>query len=508
MEFIKTKVCVVGSGIAGCLCAKFLSKSVNDILIVERGSRVTHASRLLTGQQEEPSPTAEHHHIVKGQLATKNIQYIYAMGGTTNVWVGHTPRLIPNDFRMKSLYGVMEDWPLNYEDLEPYYCLVEEEMGIAGGNDNPRVPRSRPLPLPPHPFSPADQLAKQCFPEGDVVSLPQARPTVSIGNRPACCGSATCMLCPIDSKYTPMNSHIPELEKNSSIRFLSETAVVSLVSDKTGKINRALAITKDGSEITIEAEMFVLAANAVENAAILLRSSSVKQHSDTGTNLFDHPVFALNAKIDRDGFPNYGNSISTAICYSFADGPFRNQRASALALVKNYHPINEFVTDMAMDNDLHGRNLHKRVLEQFRNRLGLTFMMEDRPAPGNFIKIGRNPNRIGIPQTEIYYNNYSSYVQRTHQYIIQEASKIFAPLGISGIKTTNVYFAGHLLGTCKMGEGNNGVVDRDLRYRQYDNLYILGGSAFPTYSAANPTLTIAALAIRLGFHLSGTTPPA
>lgn len=501
MQFIKTKVCIIGSGIAGCLCAKFLSRSTDDILIVERGARVTHEWRMRTGRHEEPIPTAEHHHVVKGQFK-KNIQYVYAMGGTTNLWIGHTPRFVPNDFRTKTMYGVMEDWPISYEDLEPYYCLAEDEMAIAGGDDNQRIPRSRPYPQLPHPFSPADHFVQQCFPAGDVVSLPQARPTDTVGNRPACCGSAVCELCPVDAKYTPMNSHIPELEKNPAVRFLPETVVLSLDSDGARLVKRARAKTRDGSEITIEAKTFVLAANAVENPAIILRSSGIKQHPQVGRYLFDHPVFVLTAKILQDGFPNYGYSISTAVCYHFVDGDFRNKRASALGLVKNNHNLNDFVREIAISKRLRGTDLRKQVAYEFRNQIGLTFLLDDIPNADNLVQIGKARNPLGIPQTEIYYNRPSPYANEAQRHIAAEAERIFAPLKLRGIDANVRYFGGHLLGTCKMGKGDQAVVDADLRYHPYDNLFVLGGSAFPTYSAANPTLTIAALAVRLGSHLS------
>ncbi|MCI0416185.1 GMC family oxidoreductase [bacterium] len=501
MNVIKTKVCIIGSGIAGCLCAKFLARGIDDILIVERGARVTHDWRVKTRRHEQPIPTAEHNHIVKGKFK-KNIQYVYAMGGTTNLWMGHSPRFLPGDFRVRTLYGITEDWLISYEELEHYYCLAEEEMAIAGADDNKRIPRSKSYPQLPHPFSPADLLVKRCFPEGDVVSLPQARPSSAIGNRPACCGSAVCDICPVDSKYTPMNAHIPELEKNPAIRFLSETVVLSLVSNGNRHVNRATAKAKDGSEIMIEAQTFVLAANAVENAAILLRSPTIKQNPYVGKYLFDHPVLSLTAQIKEDGFPNYGYSISTAFCYSFADGPFRSGRASSLALIRNSYPVSDFVRDVAMNHGLSGRDLHNKVLREFRNQISLTFMFEDVPNPDSFVRIGRNRSSLGLPQTEIYYNKYSSYVDRAHRDIAAGVEQFFAPLGPKGIVRHDPYFAGHLLGTCKIGKPENGVVDPNLRYHPYDNVFILGGSAFPTYSAANPTLTIAALAIRLGSYLS------
>src|SRR5262249_31615236 len=124
MEKIRTKVCIVGSGIAGCLCAKYLANKFDDILIVERGASVSHDWSLQTGEHEKAVPTAEHHHVVaEGKHDT--FAYVYALGGTANHWTGQTPRLIPNDFRMKSVYGIMDDWPVAYEELEPFYCQAE-----------------------------------------------------------------------------------------------------------------------------------------------------------------------------------------------------------------------------------------------------------------------------------------------------------------------------------------------------------------------------------------------
>src|SRR4029079_17377912 len=110
--------------------------------------------------------------------------------------------------QMKTLYGVGDDWLVSYDELESYYCLAEEELSVAGASDNPRIPRTKPYPLNAHPFSPGDRLFAQCFPAGSIVASPQARPTRQVGSRPACCGSATCELCPVDSKYTTLNTHI------------------------------------------------------------------------------------------------------------------------------------------------------------------------------------------------------------------------------------------------------------------------------------------------------------
>src|SRR3990172_11862380 len=99
MRKLSAKICIVGSGVAGCLVAKSLAKKYDDILIVERGASVTHAWRLQYHQHEQKTATAEHHHVVVGPYKEKDIQYVYALGGTTNHWMGFAPRLLPSDFR-------------------------------------------------------------------------------------------------------------------------------------------------------------------------------------------------------------------------------------------------------------------------------------------------------------------------------------------------------------------------------------------------------------------------
>lgn len=503
MGTLKTRVCIVGSGIAGALCAKYLSQKVDDILIVERGTRMAHAERVKTEQQEIPIPTALHHHVVLGEVPKKRILYLYTLGGTTNHWMGQTPRLLPADFRMKSTYGVMEDWPISYDELEPYYCLAEEELSIAGGSDNPRAPRSKPYPLIPHAFSPMDRLFRECFPEGSIVSAPQARPTSSVGDRPACCASAKCSLCPIDSKYTTLNTHIPQLETIASIRFLPEKVVSFLETDGRRKVKRAMVLGNDGEPTWVEADYFVLAANALENPAILLRSPNMKQHRLTGRYLFDHVHFFVTFLLNRDGFPGYGQSIYTAHCYQFYEGDFR--RSSSAALGEVFNPgilkVKHFVRQ-ALQEGWTGSRLREEVRARYRRQITMNFLLEDRPDPARFIRIGKKAGKLGIPQTEIFYTKHSNYVVNARRRILKELPRYVSSAGLTKMLPGKLDDnTGHLLGTCRMGSSESGVVDADLRYHAMDNLYLLGGSAFPTYSPSNPTLTIAALAIRLGSQL-------
>ncbi len=504
METLRTQVLVVGSGVAGCLTAQGLLARFDDVLIVERGADVSHAERLRSGNHEAPVPTALHHEVSRGEWREKGFQCVYALGGTANHWTGRTPRLLPVDFRMRSRYGVMDDWPLSYKDLEPWYARAEAELAIAGQDDNPRTPRSRPFPLPAHPLSPADLLVKACFPEGALVTLPQARPTRDVGERPACCGSGTCSLCPVDSKYTPLNTHIPALRRSPKLRFLTEAVVVSLDAGGGRRVRSALLLRGTGQRLHVEADWFVLAGGAIENAAIVLRSSGLKPHRLSGRYLADHADLVVTARIEKDGFPNHGASQTTSLLYEFYDGAFRATRSGALGSVKNRPELDvtHFVLEAALERGLRGQALRRDSAAEFRRQVGITFQLEDPPDPENHVRIGQAQGPLGLPETQFYFKRPSPYVMRSRDAIVESLPRYLASLGVRRLEVSEIEGrAGHILGTCRMGDAARGVVDPQLRYHEADNLYIVGASAFPTSSPSNPTLTLAALALRLGEHL-------
>jgi choline dehydrogenase-like flavoprotein len=102
---------------------------------------------------------------------------------------------MPNDFRLKSAYGIAQDWPLSYDKLEEYYSEVEQLMSISGPEDTP-FPKSRKYPQPPHLFTPFDKILKQQY--GPLyINQPTARARVAAKGRNACCASTTCVVCPV-----------------------------------------------------------------------------------------------------------------------------------------------------------------------------------------------------------------------------------------------------------------------------------------------------------------------
>src|SRR5262249_12356576 len=155
------------------------------------------------------------------------------------------------DFRLRSLYGIAEDWPISYDDLEPYYGRAERALGVAGIPDDPWAsPRSTPFPLPAFPSSYSDGLfAPACRTLGIAMhSLPQARTSVACGRRAQCRACSTCRVCPTGAKASIDLTHIPAAEATGNARFVTEATVLRLEVDGSTGISAAVYARPDKVE--------------------------------------------------------------------------------------------------------------------------------------------------------------------------------------------------------------------------------------------------------------------
>ena len=464
---------VVGTGFAASFfLSAYLARCRADarILVLERGRRDTHAWRLRHRRQASTPPEA----TFVNRHRRKQWFYTPALGGGSNCWWAVTPRMMPSDFALHSTYGVGTDWPLSYDELEEFYCQAEALMAVSGPADGTPQPRSRPYPQPPHRFSRPDQLLKKAYPEL-FFHQPTARARLATTQRPACCASGVCGLCPIDAKFTILNE-MGHLYADPRVTLVLEAAVQSV--ETTGRTARGVRYIKGGSEAQAQGQLVVLGANALFNPHILLRSGL--SHPLLGK--FLHEQVAVGATIALDGVDNFQGSTSiTGHGYMLYDGPHRAQRAGCL--------IESF-------------NVPTLRLEpgKWRQRLALKFIFEDLPAPHNHVRIAADdPTR---PETA--YQNHSEYAQRGIDALAEALPELLRPLPVEKInlnprptRTEN-----HILGTTPMGtDPRRSIIDRGLVHHQVRNLLVLGSGAFPTGSPANPTLTLSALSLWAAHHL-------
>ena len=477
-------VVVVGAGVCGLLVASELADAGVEVAIVERGARRSHAEQLRTG--EHAGPGARPNHEIHPHARPYPWTYVYGVGGSTLAWAGVTPRFAEDDFRLHSAYGVGRDWPFGLEELAPYYAAAETALGVAGP-DGPGAP---------HPLAPVDELiGPHLAPNGP---LPQARPSTAIGPRPPCTGWATCELCPSDARYTGLHTlHDRALTSRRGVALLERT-VVSHVLREGRRATGVEAIGPSGERVRVAAGTVVLAANGLENAGLLLRSQL--DGPDVGRWLFDHEHRVLELELDVPARNGRGATPATGLSRAYAGGPHRAERGDVLVLpvTPGLHIAAALADGMAQG--LRGPRLRAHVTDRYERTLLLDTVGEDLPRQDRYVELSPNRDAHGLPLNRIHYPPDSDYLERSHAFVAEDVVRRLAPLGARLVRSRAAAGGAHALGTCRMGEAD-GVVDPDLRHHEVAGLYVAGGSAFPSYGAAHPTLTIAALAIRLGRHL-------
>jgi choline dehydrogenase-like flavoprotein len=521
-------VVIVGSGVAGALVAARLAKAGVGVLILEAGPRVERRQafeqfeRAVDKIPECPYPNpAWAPHPLSDQLDGYFVQagpdkflstYLRQVGGTTWHWLGTAIRFVPDDFRLRSKFGVGLDWPISYDDLEPWYCQAERELGVAGDSAaDPAAPRSEPYPLPPIPISYSDQRVDAAIRHLGyrIAPTPQARNSIAYGGRPPCCGSASCIpICPIQAKYDA-TVHLAQAAQSGAQ--LLDSAVAHAVD--AGPDRRITAVRfkrPDGSEERASAKVFVIAANAVETPKLLLQSRTeslrdgvANSSGQVGRNLMDHPTQLSWALTAEKVWP-YRGPISTGGIESGRAGDWRGERPSFRIQTGNdgwsWPTEAPYTTvEALLKRGLRGAELDRALADHSAREMALASLTEQLPSPENRIVPDFDKrDALGLPRPRIHYR-LDDYTRRGMEHARVLHQQIFERMNCTEINhSPENQQAGHLMGTCRMGaDPKLSVVNSELRAHDHPNLFLVGSGAFPTGAASNPTLTIAALALRM-----------
>ena len=187
------------------------------------------------------------------------------VGGLAMHWGGVTPRFSPEDFRVNSLYGVGDDWPITYDDLDPFYQEAEERMGVAGEQGPVGLdPRSKPYPLDRLPLSYNLSILREWADKAEIPfwSQPSAKNSRAYGGRAECCRNDTCSpICPIGAKYSP-DFTWNALRDAGKIELIKRTLIRRVVPrDNSDQIDHMVGVSRDDPDTPVEfrARMFVVA---------------------------------------------------------------------------------------------------------------------------------------------------------------------------------------------------------------------------------------------------------
>jgi choline dehydrogenase-like flavoprotein len=337
---------------------------------------------------------------------------------------------------------------------------------------------------------------------------PQARNSAPYASRPRCCGSGSCIpICPIQAKYDA-TVHVAQAEQAGAQ--LLDNAIAHLVEVGPGRTIAGVRFKRpDRTEERAVAKVYVIAANAIETAKLLLASrtqsspNGVANSSDqVGRNLMDHPT-QLSWALTEEKVWSWRGPMSTAGIESGRAGDWRSQRPSFRMQVSSdgwdwptgapYATVEEF-----LKRGLRGPELDRALTDHAARELSVASLTEQLPLPENrVVPAFDKRDGLGLPRPRIHYR-LDDYTKRG----LEQARLLHQHL-FEAMHCTEIHHypgnqpASHLLGTCRMGaDPKQSVVDSELRAHDHPNLFLVGGGAFPTSTASNPTLTIAALALR------------
>ena len=530
-----TDVAIIGSGVAGALVAAELAGQGLKVTILEAGAEVDRAAavdRYWKAAIKIPEcpypPVPEAMHPISSDLDYWYQQsgpdkfastYVKTVGGTTWHWLGTALRFVPADFELHTRFGKGQDWPIGYAALSPYYDRAEIELGVSGdAAADLGSPRNSGYPMPAIPPTYLDKAFADALKDSvyEVRATPQARNSKDQPDRPACCGNASCIpVCPVQAKYDA-TVHVGRAVK-AGAQLLSKCTAVALELDDGNEVAAVKFMRWDGSAATLRARVFILAAHAIESPRLLLNSASERAPNgvangsgQVGRNLMDHPT-QLSWALARNPVYPYRGPLSTSGIENLRDGTFRSTRGAFRIEIGNDGwswptgaPIST-AADLARQG-LRGAALDETLRQQTSRHLRLASLVEQLPDPENRVTLDPAKRDVyGVPLPRLSYR-IDSYVESGLAAARAAHEDIFKRLGVSELHhSPDAQGAGHIIGTLRMGsDPKASVVDADLRSHDHPNLFVAGSSVFPTSATANPTLTIAALSLRLAGTVAAT----
>ncbi len=492
--------------------------------------------------------------------------YTRVLGGTTRHWEGKALRMLPDDFQLRSLYGQGLDWPLGYSDLQPYYRKAEFELGVSGDVEDQEFGGMEFQPgyvYPMHkmPLSYLDQVMARDLDgmavdlDGETYALsvrstPQARngvpnPAYDGGNgyRPRgavslhqaemgqrCQGNTNCVpICPVQAKYDARRTLFESLKTGRADLLAQTVASKVRIDPDSGRVTeiefKSYRNTQSAEHVTgtVQAKIFVLAANAVENARLMLASGLHGSSDLVGRNLMDH-AYLLTWALMPEPIGALRGPLCTSGIEDLRSGAFRRNQAAIRFGIHNDgwgwatgSPYTD--VDMLVDErNKFGAALRRGLVDQVARQVLLACMVEILPDESNRITVDpQYTDQLDNPRPVISFG-VPSYTMEAAAFGRRVSKQIYQRLGAEDhthydpgaygwinyegegyvIRGGNHWAGTHIMGT----SASNSVVDVMQRCWDHQNLYLVGAGSMPSIGTSNTTLTLSALCFQSAEHIA------
>lgn len=431
-----------------------------------------------------------------------------AVGGSTILYAGHFPRFHPSDFRVRSLDGVADDWPLDYATLAPFYAENDRMTGVAGLAGDPAYPTDNLSDrLPPLPLGKSGAVLAAGFNRRGWHWWPSdaAIVTESYDGRAPCINLGACISgCAQGAKGSADVTYWPHAVR-AGVEMRTACRVREITVDKHGMASGVVYYDSDGNEKSLTAHVVILACNGIGTPRLLLNSRSAlfpdglaNSSGLVGRNLMLHPYAYIEGVFDAplDGHRGPLKCLrsqefyETDLCRGFV-------RGYTLESTRGSGPVTTALSGMRRDVIPWGAKHHTAFKRRHNHTTGMFAVCEDLPEAHNRVTLDANlTDSHGIPAPEIHYT-ISENSKNMLRHAVDRASEVLSAAGAEDIIAESpLPWAFHLMGTARMGtDPARSVVNEWGRSHDVKNLFIVDGSIFVTGAGVNPTSTIQALSL-------------
>jgi choline dehydrogenase-like flavoprotein len=524
---------IVGSGAAGGIMAKELSTAGFSVVVLEQGPRLGEADFdhdefgvFMQGHHRNHESTQpQTFRATPSDKPRVALPLIYGrlVGGSNAHFTGNFWRLRPSDFNEASRLGgvpgtTLTDWPITYEELEPYYTKAEWEVGVSGEPGPFDPPRSRPYPMPPLPVKSSGVLLER---GARALGLhPQPSPMAinsqPYNGRPPCqhCGFCLFFMCEFRAKSTSMVTMLPVAEATGRCEIRPGSYVARVETDRQGRATGVQYFDAAKRLHLQRARAVVLCANGAETPRLLLNSGSSRfpdglanSSGVVGKNLMFNTYFGVNAEFEHP-LNEYKSVQNTRLVMDFYDTDPRRGFYGGGGIDARFgmYPVTFAMGGLPPGSPTWGAGFKRGLVEQFTRTMFFGTHGTSLPLAQNSVTIDPTlKDAWGLPCMRVTYQDHPDDL-KCAQFLVARATDIAEAAG--ALKKWSAPIepqtdSVHLLGTCRMGtDPRASVIDRDHRTHDVRNLFICDGSSLVTSSRGQPTETISALAFRAGERIA------
>jgi choline dehydrogenase-like flavoprotein len=511
-------VLIIGAGASGAVVASSLAETRMKILCLEQGDWVKSSEFPANGRDWEARRYADFDispnrrarntdYPINDDNSIMKIANFNGVGGGTILFTAHYPRMHPSDFRVRTLDGIADDWPIDYWTLEPYFAENDRITGVAGVAGDPAYPPHEPT-MPPVPLGKSGTRFARVMNELGWHWWPSdiALATTDYNGRARCINLGHCTPgCAQGAKASVDITYWPQALR-ARVELRTRCRVREITTNEHGMASGVIYHDPDGAERFQPAEIVILAANGIGTPRLLLNSASSRfpdglanSSGLVGKNLMLHPWPQVLGYVEDEMDGDRGPQTVMWSKEFYETDPARDfVRGYTLQFARGTGPVNEAITSMVAGRLPWGKEHHRIYRTLVYHRLLIGVACEDLPEEHNRVTLDpvlKDSHGIAAPKVDY---TVSENTHRMMEHGIARASEILATAGAKniGCSRTLLNSPGHLLGTARMGlDPARSVVNEWGRCHDVKNLFIVDGSIFVTSGGVNPTSTIQALAL-------------